>query len=108
MTSAGRKIASSTVENYLEGITDSLLMYRVGRLDIKGKKYLRLLDKYYLADIGLWHYLLGTRNVDQGHTLGNIIYLELIRRGYQVYVGKAGSAEVDFVAQDCDGDFEYY
>ena len=108
MTSAGRKIASSTVENYLEGITDSLLMYRVGRFDIKGKEYLRLLDKYYLADIGLRYYLLGTRNVDQGHILENIIYLELIRRGYQVYVGKAGSAEVDFVAQDCDGNLEYY
>lgn len=108
MTSAGRKIASSTVENYLEGITDSLLMYRVGRFDIKGKEYLRLLDKYYLADIGLRYYLLGTRNVDQGHILENVIYLELIRRGYQVYVGKAGSAEVDFVVQDCDGNLEYY
>lgn len=108
MTSAGRKIASRTVENYLEGITDSLLMYRVSRYDIKGKEYLRLLDKYYLADIGLRYYLLGTRNVDQGHILENIVYLELLRRGYQVYIGKAGSAEVDFVAQDCDGNVEYY
>lgn len=108
MTSAGRKIASRTVENYLEGITDSLLMYRVGRFDIKGKEYLRLLDKYYLADIGLRYYLLGTRNVDQGHILENIVYLELLRRGYQVYIGKAGSVEVDFVAQDCNGDLEYY
>ena len=108
MTSAGRKIASRTVENYLEGITDSLLMYKVGRFDIKGKEYLRLLDKYYLADIGLRYYLLGTRNVDQGHILENVVFLELLRRGYQVYIGKIGPAEVDFVAQDCDGNIEYY
>lgn len=108
MTSAGRKISNHTVENYLEGITDSLLMYRVGRYDIKGKEHLRLLDKYYLADVGLRYYLLGTANVDMGHILENVIYLELLRRGYKVFVGKSGSAEVDFVAQDCDGYIEYY
>ena len=108
MTSAGRKISNHTVENYLEGITESLLMYRVGRYDIKGKEYLQLNDKYYLADIGLRYYLLGTRNVDQGHILENIVYLELLRRGYTVYVGKLGTAEVDFVAQDYDGNLEYY
>ena len=81
MTSAGRKISNHTVENYLEGLTDSLLMYRVGRYDVKGKEYLRLLDKYYLADVGLRYYLLGTRNVDQGHILENVVYLELLRRG---------------------------
>ncbi len=108
MTSAGRKISNHTVENYLEGITDSLLMYRVGRYDIKGKEHLRLLDKYYLADVGLRYYLLGTANVDMGHILENVIYLELLRRGYKVFVGKSGSAEVDFVAQDCDGNIEYY
>lgn len=108
MTSAGRKISNHTVESYLEGLTDSLLLYRVGRFDIKGKEHLRLLDKYYLADVGLRYYLLGTRNVDQGHILENVVYLELLRRGYRVYVGKAGSAEVDFVAQDYDGNLEYY
>lgn len=108
MTSAGRKISNHTVENYLEGLTDSLLLYRVGRFDIKGKEHLRLLDKYYLADVGLRYYLLGTRNVDQGHILENVVYLELLRRGYRIYVGKAGSAEVDFVAQDYDGNLEYY
>ena len=108
MTSAGRKISNHTVENYLEGITESLLMYRVGRYDIKGKEYLQLLDKYYLADIGLRYYLLGTRNVDQGHILENVVYLELLRRGYQVYIGKVGAAEVDFVAQDYNGNLEYY
>ena len=108
MTSAGRRISNHTVENYLEGITDSLLMYRVGRYDIKGKEHLRLLDKYYLADVGLRYYLLGTANVDMGHILENVIYLELLRRGYKVFVGKSGSAEVDFVAQDYDGNVEYY
>lgn len=108
MTSAGRKISNHTVENYLEGIIDSLLMYRVSRYDIKGKEYLQLQDKYYLADIGLRYYLLGTRGVDQGHILENVVYLELIRRGYRVYIGKIGAAEVDFVAQDYDGNMEYY
>lgn len=108
MTSAGRKVSTHTVENYLDGITDSLLMYRVGRYDIKGKEHLQLLDKYYLVDIGLRYYLLGTRNVDQGHILENIVYLELVRRGYTVYIGKIGTAEVDFVAQDFEGNTEYY
>ena len=108
MTSAGRKISNHTVENYLDGIVDSLLMYRVGRYDIKGKEYLQLQDKYYLADIGLRYYLLGTRNVDQGRILENVVYLELLRRGYAVYVGKVASTEVDFVAQDFDGNIEYY
>lgn len=108
MTSAGRKISNHTVENYLEGVTDSLLMYRVGRYDVKGKEYLRLLDKYYLVDVGLRYYLLGTRNVDYGHILENVIYLELIRRGYTVYAGRAGRSEIDFVVLDCDGNLEYY
>lgn len=108
MTSAGRKISNHTVENYLEGLTDSLLMYRVGRYDIKGKEYLRLLDKYYLADVGLRYYLLGTRNVDMGHILENVVFLELLRRGFQVYVGKSGAGEVDFVTQDYSGNTEYY
>lgn len=108
MTSAGRKISNHTVENYLEGITESLLMYRVGRYDIKGKEYLQLLEKFYLADIGLRYYLLGTRNVDHGHILENVVYLELLRRGYRVYVGKVGTAEVDFAVQDYDGNLEYY
>lgn len=108
MTSAGRKISNHTVENYLEGITDSLLMYRVGRYDIKGKEYLQLQDKYYLADIGLRYYLLGQQNVDQGHILENVVYLELRRRGLEVYIGKNGAAEVDFVVRDFDGNMEYY
>ena len=84
MTSKGRKISNHTVENYLEGLTDSLLMYRVSRYDIKGKEYLQLFDKYYIADVGLRYYLLGTANADMGHILENVVYLELLRRGYRV------------------------
>ena len=108
MVSSGRKISNHTVENYLEGLADSLLMYRVGRYDIKGKEYLRLLDKYYLADVGLRYYLLGTKNVDMGHILENVVYLELRRRGYQIYVGRSCTGEVDFVVQDPAGYTEYY
>lgn len=108
MTSQGRKVSNHTVETYLEGLTDSLLMYRVSRYDIKGKDYLQLLDKYYIADIGLRYYLLGLNSTDRGHILENVVYLELVRRGYTVYVGKNGSAEVDFVVQDYDGNTEYY
>ena len=108
MTSAGRKISNHTVESYIEGITENLLMYRAGRYDIKGRDYLKLQEKYYIADIGLRYYALGTRNADQGHILENIVYLELLRRGYDVYVGVIGNKEVDFVAQDHDGNIEYY
>lgn len=108
MTSAGRKISNHTVENYLEGIIESLLMYRVSRYDVKGKEHLQLLDKYYLVDLGLRYYLLGPQRTDHGHMLENVIYLELIRRGYRVYTGKVGMAEVDFVAEDWDGNTEYY
>jgi predicted AAA+ superfamily ATPase len=108
MTSKGRKISNHTVENYLEGLTDSLLMHRVGRYDVKGKDYLQSQDKYYLADIGLRYYLLGTANVDQGRILENVVYLELLRRGGRVFVGKNGASEVDFVVQDVDGNVEYY
>lgn len=108
MTSQGRKVSNHTVETYLEGLTDSLLMYRVSRYDIKGKDYLQLLDKYYIADIGLRYYLLGLNSTDRGHILENVVYLELVRRGYTVYVGKNGTSEVDFVVQDHDGNTEYY
>ncbi len=108
LTSAGRKISNHTVENYLDGITDSLLMYRVGRYDIKGKEYLKLLDKYYMSDIGLRYYLLGTASVDLGHILENIVFLELKRRNYDIYIGKNGKLEVDFVAVDSQGNTEYY
>ncbi len=108
MTSMNRKISNHTVENYLSSMTDSLLMYKVSRYDVKGKQYLQLLDKYYLTDIGLRYYLLGTNNVDKGHILENIVYLELLRRGYEIYVGKVGELEVDFVAKDINGNISYF
>ncbi len=107
MTSSGRKISVPTVENYLSALTDSFILYRVGRYDIKGKQYLATGSKYYIADIGLRYYLLGTRQTDMGHILENIVYLELLRRGYEVYIGKVGDAEVDFIAINDEGE-EYY
>lgn len=107
MTSAGRKIDNRTVENYLEGLSESYIVYQAKRYDIKGKEYLKTLEKYYVVDIGLRYMLLGSRQMDVGHILENIIYLELLRRGYDVYVGKIGAFEVDFVAQNSKGNVYY-
>ncbi len=107
MTSDGRKITSPTVENYLSALVDSYILYKVRRYDIKGKQYLKTGEKYYVVDIGLRYYLLGTKKVDMGHILENIIYLELLRRGYEIYIGKVSSTEVDFIAINDEG-IEYY
>jgi predicted AAA+ superfamily ATPase len=107
MTSAGRKIAVHTVEIYLAALTDSFVLYRAGRYDVKGKQHLKTGDKYYLADLGLRYYLLGSEGADQGRMLENVVFLELRRREYEVSVGKVGAAEVDFVAVK-DGRVEYY
>lgn len=103
MTSAGRKIDSRTIEKYLEALTESYIVYQARRYNIKGKEHLKTLEKYYVVDIGFRYMLLGTRQVDAGHILENVIYLELRRRGYDVYVGKIDEFEVDFVAQDGKG-----
>jgi len=108
MTSMNRKISAPTIETYLDAITSSFLMYEATRYDIKGKEHLRLVNKYYLCDIGLRYYLLGSNNLDMGHILENVVYLELIRRGYKVYVGKLDNLEIDFVCQDINGNIEYY
>ena len=107
MTSNGRKISAPTVETYLSALVESFVLYRVGRYDVKGKQYLVTGNKYYLSDIGLRYYLLGTKQVDMGHILENIIYLELLRRGYEIHIGKVGTAEVDFIAVGDKGE-EYY
>lgn len=107
MTSSGRKISVPTIESYLSALVDSFIVYKVGRYDIKGKQYLATGSKYYVADIGLRYFLLGTRHTDMGHILENIVYLELLRRGYQVYVGKVGDAEVDFIAINAEGESYY-
>ena len=107
MTSAGRKIAVHTVESYLTALTDCFILYQIGRYDVKGKQYLKTGDKYYSADIGLRYALLGTRRADMGSILENVVYLELARRGYEIYIGKVGKAEVDFIAIGEEGE-EYY
>ena len=107
MTSSGRKISVPTVESYLAALADSFIIYKVGRYDIRGKQYLTTGSKYYVADIGLRYFLLGTRHTDIGHILENIVYLELLRRGYEVYVGKVGDAEVDFMAINAEGESYY-
>lgn len=107
MTSDGRKIDTKTVEKYLEALSESYIIYQAKRYNIKGKQYLKTLEKYYVVDIGLRFMLLGSRQMDAGHILENVVYLELLRRGYDVYVGKIASFEVDFVAQNSKGTSYY-
>ena len=103
MTSNGRKVDQKTVEKYVKALLDSLMIYQAKRYNIKGKQYLKTLEKYYVVDIGLRYMLLGKRNTDIGHILENVVYLELLRRGYDIYVGLIGDVEVDFVAMNEDG-----
>lgn len=103
MTSAGRPINVRTVERYLEGFTESFFLYKASRYDIKGKQYLKTGEKYYVSDLGLRYFMLGRKIGDRGHILENIVYLELLRRGYDVYIGKVDDYEVDFVAIDSNG-----
>lgn len=98
LTSNGRKIDSKTIEKYINALIESYVIYQATRYNIKGKEYLKKYEKYYIVDIGLRYALLGTRVYDVGHILENVIYLELIRRGYEVYIGKINDLEVDFVA----------
>lgn len=103
MTSAGRKVDSRTIEKYLEALTESYIVYQAKRYNIKGKEQLKTLEKYYVVDIGFRYMLLGSRQMDAGHILENVVYLELTRRGYDVYVGKVDEFEVDFVAENRKG-----
>jgi predicted AAA+ superfamily ATPase len=98
MASSGHKISAPTVESYLSSLADAYLLYKAKRYDVKGKQFLATNDKYYVVDIGLRNAILGGLVYDTSHALENIIYLELAKRGYDVYVGKAGEFEVDFVA----------
>ena len=100
MSSDGRKMDIKTVEKFISGLTESYILYKANRYNIKGKQYLKTLEKYYVVDIGLRYALLGSRSTDVGHILENVIYLELLRRGYEVYVGKVDDIEVDFVAMN--------
>ncbi len=99
-----RKNAPSahTVQAYIGALLESYIFYEVKRFDIKGKEYLRTLGKYYIADIGLRNYLLGFRDRDTGHVLENVVYFELLRRGYDVAIGKIDNAEIDFIASNAE------
>ena len=92
------KPAVQTIQAYIRALTESYIFYEIKRFDIKGKEYLRTLSKYYIVDVGIRNYLLGFRDGDSGHILENIVYFELLRRGYDVAIGKIGSQEIDFIA----------
>lgn len=94
--------SSHTVQTYVDALLESYFFYEIKRFDIKGKEFLRTLGKYYIVDIGLRNYLLGFRNRDSGHALENVVYFELLRRGYDVSIGKVDNAEVDFIATKAD------
>ena len=107
LTSMGRKTDTKTIEKYIKGLVDGLLIYEVNRYNIKGKEFLSTLSKYYVSDLGLRQMILGNRNVDMGHILENIIYLELLRRNGNVYVGQFDKSEIDFVVINSN-EVEYY
>ena len=107
MTSYGRKIDVKTVEKYIEALMESYVVYQANRYNVKGKQYLKTLEKYYAVDIGMRYMLLGSRSTDVGHILENVVYLELRRRGYEIYVGKVAALEVDFVVMDRKGTVYY-
>jgi len=112
INSSGRKISTNTVDAYLRNLTDSFIFYHVGRYDIKGKQYLKTLGKYYIVDTGIRNMLLESSTPDLGHQLENIVYLELLRRGCRVSIGKLAENEIDFVTThnaDADaGGISYY
>ena len=107
MTSAGRKIDNKTVEKYLQGLKDSLLIYQADRFDVRGKQLLKINAKYYLVDPAFRRLLINDTGRDTGHILENVVYLELLRRGDKVYVGQLPRGEIDFVVEK-SGTREYY
>ncbi|MCI8565097.1 MAG: ATP-binding protein [Lachnospiraceae bacterium] len=94
-----KKVAGKTVEKYISMLRSAFIFYSVGRYDIKGKQLLKTLNKNYIIDMAFCNMLLGYRDTDRGHIIENIVFLELIRRDYRVYIGKVGNTEVDFVAE---------
>ncbi len=107
LTSCGRKTTSATVENYIRALEESFILYRADRYDVKGKQYLKSLEKYYVVDQGLRGLICGGQRRDVGHVLENIVYLELWRLGYQVFIGKVGNQEIDFIAMKEDNRVYY-
>ena len=101
-------LSHNTVENYINALVESFLFYKVKRFDLRGKGLLMTQEKYYTVDMGLKKHFLGENiNLDLGHTLENIVYLELLRRGNQVNIGKVGNTEIDFVVRKPNGEREY-
>ena len=96
------KPSAHTVQAYANALLESYFFYEIKRFDIKDREFLRTLGKYYIVDIGLRNYLLGFRNRDSGHAIENVVYFELLRRGYDVAIGKVGNAEIDFIAAKAD------
>ncbi|MEA4962858.1 ATP-binding protein, partial [Lutispora sp.] len=94
-----KSIAGKTVDKYIQMLRNAFIFYQAGRYDVKGKQLLKTLEKNYIIDLGFRNMLLGYRDADRGHLLENVVYLELLRRDYRVYIGKVGETEVDFVAQ---------
>lgn len=107
LTSFGRKVTSPTVESYLSSLCSSFILKKANRYDVSGKQLLKTQGKYYVTDLGIQRFLLNDSKLNIGHNLENIIFLELIRRGYKVYIGKLGELEIDFIAEK-DGFREYY
>lgn len=97
LASSSNKVSQHTVDAYVQGLLNSYMFYKVSRYDVHGREHLRIGDKYYISDIGLRNMLLGIRPNDFGHILENVVFLELKRRGEQVFVGRAGQQEIDFV-----------
>lgn len=107
LVSSGRKISPNTVDDYMEALQESFIFYPVERFDINGKQLLKVNRKWYIVDLGLRNHILPKKKYDLGFSLENIVFFELLRRGYKVNVGKNGDTEVDFVAQK-QGVFHYY
>lgn len=107
LISSGRRISPNTVDNYMEALQESFIFYPVERFDINGKQLLKVNRKWYIVDLGLRNHILPKKRYDLGFSLENIVFFELLRRGYQVNVGKSGDTEVDFVAQK-QGVLHYY
>ncbi len=94
--------ANQTVESYIQSLENAYVFYNIKRYDIKGKQYLKTLNKYYIVDLGIRNMLLGLKDIDRGHILENVVFFELIRRGYRVDIGKLGEKEIDFIATKID------
>lgn len=107
LVSSGRKVSPNTVDDYMESLQESFIFYPVERFDINGKQLLKVNRKWYIVDLGLRNHILPKKRYDLGFSLENIVFFELLRRGYQVNVGKNGDTEVDFVAQK-QGVLHYY